>query len=246
VKIFLKRFVSLVLLVADLNTRGRHGRRACQPTFADQSLGLTRIGFVLDPVITPGNDTIQSTSLLGIVGSGPKARTNRNLVFGGDAAFKPIQGVCGAAGREIVSMHGARYSTFLMPEDVGTRNALLESHPDECGAILLLPTIGGRSRAVHVSEELSALLSTIGVFRRQVDEARLGFTINLGVEVSSLYINETHLHPLCRARIIYGAMIAACRHRHTDHGPERFQRRGGRKVRLPGEIGGLQLSRDES
>ena len=64
-----------MLLIRDLDTWGRHGRGARQSALADQSLGLSGIGFVPDPVIMPSDAAIQRSSLLRVAGPRPETRT---------------------------------------------------------------------------------------------------------------------------------------------------------------------------
>ena len=95
----------LVLLVRELRTRGAHRICASQAALTYKPLSLSGIGLVLDLVVQPGDDAIQSSSLLCVIRTGAKPWSNRDFLLGGNAGFKPVEGVGWAARCEIIAVN---------------------------------------------------------------------------------------------------------------------------------------------
>ena len=89
----LKRDISLVLRERHLDARRPLGVRARQAALVDEALALTRVGFVLNPIIVPDDDAVQRARLLLVRGPGPESRPYRAFVLGGDGGLKPAERV---------------------------------------------------------------------------------------------------------------------------------------------------------
>ena len=88
---FVERLVLLMVLVRRFSTRRRHGIGPIKAAFFNEPLGLSGVGFILDTIIVPGDDSVQGTSLFRIVRSGAQAGPDRYLVLVGDACLEPIE-----------------------------------------------------------------------------------------------------------------------------------------------------------
>ena len=97
-----------MLLVVDLHARGAHRLGPGKAALSHESFGLPGIRLILDAVVAPRYDSIQGASLLGVVRPGAEAGPDGDLVLGGHAVFKPVEGVRRPTGREVVAVYGAR------------------------------------------------------------------------------------------------------------------------------------------
>ena len=117
-----------MLLIRDLDTRSGHGRRARESAFADKSLGLPGIGFILDPVIMPRDDAVQCPSLFGVVGARAGRGPSRGPVGWpgkGQAGrcTSPVQGRARPRGQQPA---GARPRASRRRASAGPANALAD------------------------------------------------------------------------------------------------------------------------
>ena len=68
-----------------------------------------------------------------------------------------------------------------------------EAKADQGAGILILPSIGSASCAVHVPQELRAHGLVVWVLKREVHEHRLAGGIQLRIKICALHVDEADL-----------------------------------------------------